>query len=259
MSESLQLRLHGSATLPTLVFLPGLHGDWTLVGGFRQALRGRVRFAEVTYPRTLTWSLDDYAAGVESALAEQGITSGWVLGESFSSQVVWPLVARNRFTVEGVILAGGFVRHPIRWAVRLAERFCGAVPLALLTRILFGYAKLARFRFRHSPEVRDNLQEFIARRTALDKQAATHRLHLLAQSDFCTIARTATVPIYALAGVLDPVVPWFWVRRWLKRNCPQLREYRIVWGADHNVLGTAPRAAAEQVITWMLGDRSLKC
>jgi hypothetical protein len=54
MPEELQLRIHGEATLPTLVYLPGLHGDWTLVGGFLRALGGRVRFVEMTYPRSLT-------------------------------------------------------------------------------------------------------------------------------------------------------------------------------------------------------------
>ena len=109
--EKLELRIHGDKSLPTLIYLPGLHGDWTLVGSFRSALRGRVRFVEVAYPRTLTWSLEDYAAGVETALAGQAIHRGWLLGESFSSQVVWPVLARSRFQVEGVVLAGGFVRH----------------------------------------------------------------------------------------------------------------------------------------------------
>jgi len=53
MAEELQLRIHGEGSLPTLIYLPGLHGDWTLIGGFRQALAGRARFVEVTYPRTL--------------------------------------------------------------------------------------------------------------------------------------------------------------------------------------------------------------
>src|ERR1035441_7673933 len=94
MDEHLQLRTHGEASLPTLIYLPGLHGDWTLVGGFLQALAGRVRFVEITYPRTLVWSLDDYAAAIEAALAQNGITSGWLLGESFGSQPLWALVGR---------------------------------------------------------------------------------------------------------------------------------------------------------------------
>ena len=84
-----------------------------------------------------------------------------------------------------------------------------------------------------------------------DRQAAKHRLHLVAENDPCSLAQQANVPIYALTGLLDPIVPWFWVRRWLKSNCPALREYKIIWRADHNVLGTASQAAAEQVVQWM--------
>lgn len=256
MAEELQVRVHGSDSLPTLVYLPGLHGDWTLIARFRKALRGRVRFVEITYPRTLTWSLEDYAAGVETNLAQHKVTRGWLLGESFSSQVVWPLLAQKRFEVEGVILAGGFVRHPITWAVRLAEYFCGAISLGLLTRILFGYARIARFRQRNSPEAKAALDEFLARRTRLDQQAAKHRLHLLAQNNPCEIAKAANVPVYAITGLFDPIVPWFWVRRWLKKNCPALREYRIVTRSDHNVLGNASETAAEYVIGWMSGSSS---
>jgi pimeloyl-ACP methyl ester carboxylesterase len=116
---------------------------------------------------------------------------------------------------------------------------------------MFGYAKLARFRYRHSPETLANIQEFIARRTEPDRQAATHRLHLVAESDPRAITRHLAVPVYALSGLIDPVVPWFFVRGWLRRHCPALREYKIIRSADHNVLGTAPDLAAEQVLRWM--------
>ena len=69
MTEQFEIRVHGEAGLPTLVYLPGLHGDWTLVGSFRHAVSGRVRFVEMTYPRTLAWSLDDYGREIEAALA----------------------------------------------------------------------------------------------------------------------------------------------------------------------------------------------
>jgi pimeloyl-ACP methyl ester carboxylesterase len=251
MTETLQIRIHSPAASPTLIYLPGLHGDWTLVGGFRQALAGRVRFVEFTYPRTLKWSLDDYATEIEKVLAENGIANGWLLGESFGSQVVWPILGRGRFRVQGVILAGGFVRHPINWGVRLAEWIAGGIPLGLITRVLFGYASWARVRFRRSPETLAGIQEFIARRTELDRQAATHRLRLIARSDPGAIVRNASVPIYALTGLFDPIVPWWWVRRWLKRNCPNLRHYQIIWRADHTVLGTAAHGAAEQVVKWL--------
>ena len=257
MSETLELRIYGDESLPTVIYLPGLHGDWTLIGSFRRAVGGRVRFVEISYPRTLTWSLDEYAAGVEAGLAEQGIRGGWLLGESFGSQVVWPLVARKRFQAEGVILAGGFVRHPTRWAVPQAERMTTGVPLPWLRRMLGGYARVARFRFRHSPETLAGIAEFIARWTELHRQAAAHRLRLIAQNDPSAIARQVRLPVYALTGAIDPIVLWPPVRRWLRHNCPALCDYKVIWQADHNVLSTAPQAAADQVVRWIREPRNL--
>jgi pimeloyl-ACP methyl ester carboxylesterase len=258
VAEKLELRIHGEEPLPTLIYLPGLHGDWTLIGSFRRALGGRVRFVEATYPRTLTWTLEDYAAGVEAALAERGILRGWLLGESFSSQVVWPLVARGRFGAEGVILAGGFVRHPARWIVPRAERITAGMPLPWLRGMLAGYARVARFRFWRSPETLAGISEFIYRWTELHRQAAAHRLRLIARNDPCVLARAVRLPVYALTGGIDPIVPWVGVRRWLRRNCPGLREYKIIWSADHNVLSTAPKLAADQVVRWITEARAAR-
>jgi len=251
MSDEVEMRIHGDEAAPTLIYLPGLHGNWTLIGGFREALAGRVRFVETTYPPTLTWSLEDYARGVEAALEKHKITKGWLLAESFSSQVAWRMIARKRFALDGLILAGGFVQHPMQWGVRLAERVCGDISFKLLARILFGYAKVSRWRFRNSPGTHQAIQEFIAHLSEAERQAARHRLHLVAQNNACEMARAARLPVYGLTGVLDPVVPWYWVRRWLKRNCQALREYKIIWHADHNVLGTGARAAADLVVQWM--------
>jgi pimeloyl-ACP methyl ester carboxylesterase len=251
VTEKLELRIHGEASRPTLIYLPGLHGDWTLIASFRRALGGRVRLVEVTYPRTLTWSLDDYASGVEAGLAEQGIRHGWLLGESFSSQVVWPLVARKGFKAEGIILAGGFVRHPVRWIVPRAERITSKIPLRVLRTMLSGYARVARVRFWRSPETLAGIGEFIGRWTDLHRQAAAHRLRLIAQNDPCALAGEVQLPLYAITGGLDPIVPWLPVRRWLRRNCRGLRSYKIIWTADHNVLSTAPQAAADQVVRWI--------
>src|ERR1700726_4801941 len=98
MPEELQIRIHGDSNKPTLIYLPGLHGDWTLVTGFRSALIGRARFVEITYPRSLTWNIEDYANAIESALLSRGITRGWLLGESFGSQLTWPLLDKASTT-----------------------------------------------------------------------------------------------------------------------------------------------------------------
>ncbi|HEY1662984.1 MAG TPA: alpha/beta hydrolase [Verrucomicrobiae bacterium] len=250
--EKLQFRIYGDESLPALIYLPGMHGDWTLVGSFRKQVIGRVCFVEFTYPRTLEWSLGDYAAAIESALAENGITRGWLLGESFGSQVLWTMVGRKRFHMDGVILAGGFVRHPMRWTVRLAERLFGRISLRMITWSIYTFAKFARFRFRRSPETLEMFHEFVERRTKLDLAAAQYRLHLVAENDPCTIAKEAAIPVYGLTGVLDPIVPWPFVRRWLRGNCPALRDYQVIGSGDHIVLVTAPQKSAAQILKWML-------
>jgi len=282
MDETVQIRIHGDASKPALIYLPGLHGDWTLVPGFRLALGGRVRFVEFTYPRTLAWSLEAYADAIEQSLSQHGITRGWLLGESFGSQVAWTLVRRERgggsgtmedtgrgrgdgfpprpllpaFQADGLILAGGFVKHPFKWGVQLAGTFARGVSLTWLTRLLFVYAKASRWRFRNSPEVVAGIEAFVSRRTELDKLAAVHRLRLIAANDPRPIARQTTMPVHHLAGLWDPVVPWPWVRSGLRRECPGWRGGRLVLFADHNVLGTAPRDAAEQVLAWMCAKSS---
>ena len=259
MDETLQLRIYGDDSLPTLIYLPGLHGDWTLIGSFRKHIIGKVRFVEMTYPRTLVWSLDDYAAAIETALAENGITHGWLLGESFGSQPLWAIVGREKFQADGIILAGGFVRLPMCRALQLAEKVAGRAALAMVTQIIFPvtnktfawlYTKLAIRRFRKAPETLTKINEFLERRTPLDFQAAQHRLHLIAQNDPCMAARNTGIPIFAMSGWIDPIVPWFAVRRWLRKNCPALRDYKIIHG-DHAVLVSAPKQAAKQILGWI--------
>jgi pimeloyl-ACP methyl ester carboxylesterase len=247
----MQVRVHGAPTALTLVYLPGLHGDWTLVGGFRRALGPAVRFVELSYPRTLSWSLADYARGVEQALANHSITNGWLLGESFGSQVLWEMVNRAKFQAHGLILAGGFARHPTPGLAALAAKASGKATFGLVRRFLRVYGRVARVRFRRSPESLASVGEFIERRTLQDCRAARHRLSLVAANDPRPIVRRVKTPVYLLTGLWDPIVPWYPARAWLRENCAALRGHRIIWRADHNVLGTAPELAAAQVLKWI--------
>src|ERR1041385_5747629 len=98
--ETLRLRLHDNDAKPTLIHLPGLHGDWTLLGAFRSALAGRAGLVETCYPRRADWTLEDFLTAIEEALADEGIAEGWLLGESFSSQIAWGLIGRYLGRVE---------------------------------------------------------------------------------------------------------------------------------------------------------------
>lgn len=104
------------------------------------------------------------------------------------------------------MLAGGFVKHPLRTAVRLAEMLAGKIPLAVVVWIIFTYAKVARYRFRRSPETLASIDEFVSRRTELDRRAAQHRLHLIAENDPRRTVANTRLPVYCLTGWLDPIV-----------------------------------------------------
>jgi len=261
-AEALQLRVHPAGNAPTLVYLPGLHGDWTLVSSFRAAVAGRARFVEFTYPRTLTWSVTDYADAIERASLDHGIQRGWLLGESFGALIAWAMLTPERrtrtphFEPEGLILAGGFVRHPLPFGARLLRRLGEALPMGPYRALLAGYAAFGRFRHRHAPETLASLAEFVARRTALDRQAMRARLELVARADFRAVARATTLPVCYLAGLVDPLVPWPFVRWWLRRNCPGYRSGKTFWLADHNVLSTASRPAANYILRWIEAARA---
>lgn len=184
-------------------------------------------------------------------MREHGIVKGWVLAESFGSQVAWPLMQSQGFRAEGLILAGGFARHPWLAAVRATEWLVRRAPLPWLTAVVSGYAVVARWRFQQHPEVLGALREFKARWGEPLRQAAGHRLRLIAANDPRPLARAASLPVFSLTGVLDPVVPWPPMHRWLRRECPGWRANAVVWTADHNVLGTGTAQAAAQVCRWL--------
>lgn len=302
MTARHQIRVHGDASLPTLIYLPGIHGDWTLVSSFRAAVAGRVRFVEFTYFSSATASLDDYTDAIEDGLRANGIEKGWLLGESFGSQPAWALIgrtlpktgtsrydvppattggggsvsvcetARNRqatqnssskspvadragspsFRPLGLVLAGGFVRHPVIPGVRVVEWISGKMPMTVIRWLICMYERYARFRHRHAPETAASIKEFVANRVReSDRLAITRRYRLIADNDLRAIPVTTEIPVFYLAGLVDPLVPWPFVRLWLKRHCPGYREGKTFWKADHNILGTQPKAAAEQVIDWI--------
>lgn len=252
--SELRIRVHDGNSQTTLVYLPGLHGDWTLLSPFRQALAGRVRLVETAYPRTLTWSLADHARALWRALEEAGLSKVWLLGESFGSQVMWAMwaEAEARTRVEGLILAGGFVRYPLMSGVRLIQGLNRRVPHCWLGGLCGLYARYAKWRHGGSAEHLAGVCEFLRRRSEeADRQAIVHRYDLIATSDFRPLAQQTRRPVYCLAGLLDPVVPWPLVWPWLKRRCPGFRAGRLLWRGDHNVLTSAGPQAAERVCGWI--------
>ena len=259
----MNIRIHGSPALPTLIYLPGMHGDWTLVASFRAALAGKVRFVETTYPRTTTWTLEDYAKNIEAALLAADVREGWLVGESFGSQPAWAMIGRSQrgesqLQIHGLILAGGFVKHPWPWGAKLLRFATRHAPRFAMRGLVSIYATYARFRHRQAPETQAEVTQFIVNRLHPgDSMAMDWRYTLVAEGDMRSTAKSCSMPVFQLAGLIDPIVPTALVRRWLRLNCPGFRESKTISTADHNVLATTPQESAATVLNWM-ANRSLR-
>lgn len=289
--EPLQIRIHGDESKPTLIYLPGVHGDWTLVSSFRERMKPHVRFVEFIYPRTLTWSLEEYAEAVLAKLVENEIHAGIILGESYGSQVAWPMLnicsdgghpGRSDtpksdginhsgkhetpevqragsprslgFAPQALILSGGFVRYPIMPFVHFTRLLWALMPERLIRFNFWAYATFARWRHRHAPETAAAIKEFIARRTPEDLRAIDHRFKLIQENRPDSMVKAVEIPVYQLTGFWDPVVNFPSVRRSLKKLCPGYQSTHVIPMGDHNVLGTAPQKAAEVVREWVYAN-----
>jgi pimeloyl-ACP methyl ester carboxylesterase len=245
---SVSVRVHPGAG-PTIIYLPGLHGDWGLIGAFRRALGERVRFVEFAYSKE-DLSLERLAELVHGELTANGVASGWILGQSFGSQVGWALISRG-FKADGVVLAGGFVKHPWPWGARLFRAVTGA-PEGLINPAYRGYTALCNALARRGPEEAEELMAFARGRGGKDWKATSSRLSLIAEGDPRATARAMRKPVHYLGGMLDPLVPWPLVTRWLERECPGYKGRIILPYADHNVLGSSPRESAAHVLSWVI-------
>lgn len=261
MAERLLIQLQGEAAAPALVYLPGLHGDWHYNAGLRKALGGRLRLVEFGYPRNPAWKLADYVEHLEAALLEHEVRQGWLLGESFGSQVAWGLLARAErqkaagqphFAPRGLVLAGGFVRYPLLWGVRLVRGTHQSLPMSAVAALLRAYLRLLRWRHRQAPQVQKSLEQHQDYQTQeLARQAILSRYDIILAHDHRPLAQRTHWPVFYLTGFWDLIVPWFLVQPWLRRNCPGYRGWKVVWNSEHNVLGFQPETSARQILAWM--------
>lgn len=251
--ETSTCRVRGKAGLPTVTYLPGAHGDATLAGAFGAALGDGVRWVEIDYARSTSVGLPAIAGSVLELLGANGVHEGWLVAESFGSQVAWEIIAavargESRFQVHGLILAGGFVRYPFRWLVGSARAASANLPSRAVALLLGGFVRWARWIHGSTPEKRAAVESFAARRRAPgDFAALTHRLRLIRDNDPRPTARAWRGPVWSLAGRWDAVVAMPLVHRWLRRECPGWRGAEVFARSDHMVLMCQPERSASAV------------
>lgn len=241
----------GDPHSPPVVYLPGVHGDWTAQSRVRCLLSDSFHFVETAYPWSETWSIDDFARALKELLDRLGIESAHIVGESFGSLVGWQFGIVCPERIRSFTLVGGFCRAPRFAVAAAAAATLRVVPAKLFESAvdLYVAGKSAMGEHREVFE----LGAYPASRTERGQRATARRMEIIQGSDFRGKLQTVRFPVRYVAGARDIVVP---VRREiatlnarLSQRCDFQSE--LISGAAHMLIASHPGQTASSISKWV--------
>ena len=241
----------GNQDAPPIVYLPGVHGDWTPQVAARPLIGRDYHFVETAYPRIETWSIDDYGRALNNLLDELGIEAAHVVGESFGSLVGWQFGIANPGRVRSFTLVGGFAQPPRFRIAAAAAAALTTLPTALLESSIDFYVsgKSALGEFREMFE----LGAYPATRTEQGRRATANRMRIIQASDFSDQLAQVEFPVRYLGGAKDIVVP---VRReiaTLEAKLPPHCDFQseLLRGTPHAMIASHPEQTVDRISRWV--------
>ncbi len=245
---------------PAVLFLPGIHGDWTHLGRARPLLSQSLNLVEIAYPRIADWEIEDFVRAVEAILDEIKADQVHVVAESFGSLVGWELTLRQPRRVKSLTLVGGFVQPPGVPKVGLARWGLSALPTPIFESGIDLYTVLRGRNRRKKPaspqkaeSVESNGVLYPASRTRKGRLALVNRLRLIQSSDYRGRLSEVRVPVRYVGGDWDWIVP-------VKREIGTLAsilpgecrfESHLIPRAPHVIISSHPEPTAERIIGWV--------
>ena len=248
----------GDPRAPPILYLPGVHGDWTPQVRARSMLSRDFHFLETAYPRIENWSIDDYGHALKELLDGLGIESAHIVGESFGSLVAWQFGIVNPGRVRSFTLVGGFSRPPRFRVAAAAAAALKSLPTNLLESAIDVYVagKSA------AGERRETFKSgaYPATRTPRGRRATATRMTIIQESDFRDQLKEIDFPVRYLGGARDIVVP---VRReiaTLLARLPPHCDFQsvLVAGAPHAIIVSHPQQTVEHISRWVR-ETEMKC
>jgi pimeloyl-ACP methyl ester carboxylesterase len=241
----------GDPNAPALLYLPGVHGDWTPQVGARSKLSEKFHLVETAYPRVDDWSIDDYAQSLNDLLDRLGIESAHIVGESFGSLVGWQFGVKNPQRVRSFTLLGGFARAPRFRVAAAASAALKTLPTGLLESTIDFYVagKQAIGQQRET----FHSGAYPATRTESGRLATANRMSIIQSTDFRQHLTDIDFPVRYLGGANDIVVP---VRREISTLSKHLPpdvgfQSELISGAPHAIIASHPQETADQVSQWV--------
>lgn len=261
---NVQIEVHETSTKENvIIILPGLHGDCSHLTSFLQEFNtSQVITVKYLSSKRNKNTIEEYADSLFCALSIINAREGFIIAESFGSQVAWrflELLKKNTapftFQVKALILAGGFLSHPFPRLVRLFSYLYGKARVSWLNlafRAYFGFVSKAT-------GAKKLPNTFFEERSSLqDQKALISRMELM-QNDFRKIAENIRCNVYLLVGFWDVIaVPWPLNYFYLNKYCPKFEakwDY-CFWG-DHAVLYSEPKKSASIIKNWIKREESL--
>ena len=183
---------------PTIVYLPGTHGNDAFYGSFRTRFPQRAGRC-LTYPVNSGWDLNGYTEWLKKELG--GLRSYVLLAESFGSLLAIAHGAEDPAGLRGIVFLGGFVRSPYpmlpSWIAHLVpspqNQFMSGIGASLL---------LEKGNRNHY-----ELDEVSTALTGLSRRDLRDRLRVVLKADLRDQLSRIRAPFIALQGSDDRIVP----------------------------------------------------
>lgn len=253
-SRDLIHQVSGDSAAPPLVYLPGVHGDWTIFERLRPLLNAHFRVIEITYPRRTDWKIEDFGSGLAKVLDELEVGAVHLLGESFGSLVCWEFGLSRPKRVRSFTLAGGFCQSPPTLMVDAARWGLSILPSPIFE---FGIDTYVGYRGKRG-EKREALGPealpYPATRTTEGRLATVNRMQIIRRTDVRPRLGEVRFPVSYLGGSADGVVPVQREVQTLKdRLAPECRFHSfLVPGAPHIILASHPVDSARHILDWAM-------
>ncbi|MCH8204936.1 MAG: alpha/beta hydrolase [Candidatus Hydrogenedentes bacterium] len=253
-SGELVYRIRGGEGAVPVVYLPGVHGDWTPQAAASVILAGAFRLVEISYPREPLWRLEDYASALVSLLDRLEIESAHVVAESFGSLVGWEFGLEHGSRVRSMVIVGGFCQPPGPRKVLLAKWGLSVLPTGLFEQGVDAYVAIRKHRGKlEHPEMEVDLP-YATVRTDLGRIATVSRFEIMCTSDYRHQLHEVLFPVRYIGGDSDLIVP---VKREIRTLSELLSEEagfqsRLIANAPHMIISSHPVETAGQIADWIM-------
>ena len=243
----------GDAEATPVLYLPGVHGDWSFMDSARELLSERFRLIEVTYPRAGGWTLETYAGALDDLLDVLDLESVHLIGESFGSRVGWELGLNVPERIRSMVLVGGLCGPLRSQIIGAARQSLHRMPGPMLERGFDLFLSIKDWMGDPWPEGDERAIPYVTSQSPRARRAAANRLGITFSTDFVPRLHRVRFPVAYVGGGSDPVVP---VRREiesLRRRLPRHCDFRyhVIPGAPHTLLASHPRSTCERIVGWI--------